>query len=208
MAFSGVPEKEMPFLRNHARHAFPPRFWHEDDPLVRQGKLFELLAEYARFVRKGSAQRADELEKGIAFAREQWERAARRLRAQQVRRLPKMPNTREQGAVPEDDPLPNPREARASRTRDEREMIKKAHDHERPTEGEERWNPKWGDPNEELPPVLPQGMRALPQSEEVPIPERDGRPRAQGNQGRRATGQAGPGGRPPAPQHQGARRKA
>lgn len=192
MAFSGVPEKEMPFLRNHARSAFPPTFWTIEDPFRRQRVMFDLLVEYARFVRKGSAQRADALEKGVGYAREQWERSARRLQAQQVRRMPKLPDPRDTGGVPEEDPTPSPREARASRTSAEREMVRKAHGNEKATDGHEKWDPKWGDPDTELPPVLPLGMKALPQSEEVPIPPKQQRPGApapskgarQGGQGR------------------------
>lgn len=176
MAFSGVPEKEMPFLRNHARAAFPPTFWELNDPLRRQRTLFDLLEEYTRFVRKGSPQRADALEEGVKYAREQWERSARRLQAQQVRRLPKLPNPRDTGAVPEEDPIPSPREARASRDTREREMVKRAHANEKATDGHEKWNPEWGNPDEEMPAVLPLGMQRLPQSEDVQVPAKQQKP--------------------------------
>lgn len=176
MAFSGVPEKEMPFLRNHARHAFPPSFFDMDDPLKRQRVLFELLAAYTVMVKRGSVARGEALEKGIGYARVQWEKSERRLRAQQVRRLPKLPNARETGATPEDDPMPSPKEARAQRTKDERTMMRDAHGRERPTQGHEKWDPKWGDPETPIPTALPQGMKRLPDAPEVEIRRKPGRP--------------------------------
>ena len=217
MAYSGVPEKEQTHLRNYARRAFPFEYWAEDDVLRRQRLLWPLLEAYGRQVAKQNRQRGEPILAGIAAAKKEWEKAARRLEAKQVRRLPKLPDPMKTGAVPvvdadEDDP-PSPREARPKRTLEERAAlrrkpeaarVKEAHQHEKATEGEERWDPKWGDPDaldEAMPAPLPQGMRRLPQSEPIPIPEKPQRKHLSGAQKRararaRAAGAVQP--KPPA----------
>lgn len=170
MAFSGVPDKELTFVRNYARTAFPDDFWTEEDPLVRQRQLFTLLEAYTRAVAERDPVRAGMLTDGIADARANFERSARRLEAKQVRRLPKLPDPLETGATPVDDDedAATPRHVRDA-TRD---MIERAHKNDRPTQGEEKWDSKWGDPNIEIPHAMPQGMRRLPPSEPVAIPPR------------------------------------
>lgn len=168
MAFAGVPEREMPFLRDYARAHFPAFYWLEQEALERQRVLFELLADYARGVARLDPKRGEALTKGVDYARGQWKAALRRLEAKQVRRLPTRPDPMQTGGTPTDEA------GRAitgqRRAGPEREMIRQAHRNERPTQGEERWDPKWGNPNTELPAPVPQGMRRLPPTKDVEIP--------------------------------------
>ncbi len=176
MAFAGIPDREMPFVRDHARSNFPAYFWLERDTTRRQQFLFDLLKGYLDEVKQaapGSA-RVKALESGLSYAHGQWKASMDRLKARQVRRLAKYPNPLETGAVPTDhagEPI-----GRAKAVDDERDMIRRAHKNDRPTQGEERWDPKWGDHTTELPVAMPQGMRRLPQAKDVPIPANPRRP--------------------------------
>lgn len=164
MAFVGVPDREMPFFRNHARASFPQSFWLEDDPLRRTRHLFALAEAYVRGL---SGKREEEMSRMVAWAKDQWQKSVRKLEAQQARRLPKLPNPAKLGARPsesgDDNAAPLPKARRDLRVEDRA----------RDTDGEERWDPAWGDPNTELPIPLPQGMRRLP-AHDTEVPERDG----------------------------------
>lgn len=179
MAFVGVPEKEMVFVRNWAREALPMGYWLERDLLERQRMLFEHMHAYVCTVAKlGDKAKAATFERSLVDAHENWKRAEQRLRSRQVRRLPKLPDPRATGATPtdgEEEVVPRP-----GRRRDpEREMIEREHRGERPTgEGEDAWNSRWGDPDAELPAPMPQGMKRLPSSEPVQIPPRQPRPQS------------------------------
>lgn len=156
MAFANVPSQEMPFLRDFARGQERHRFWVERDMLQRQKQLF-LLVEAWIATLQGA--RRDKIAKEVAYARANWERSARKLADSSARRLPKMPDPMETGATPTvDDGEGEPDDN--SRPRGRRQPQRDD------TDGEEHWDPKWGDPNTELPPPLPQGMVRLPSSPE------------------------------------------
>ena len=194
MAFCGVPDKEMAHLRAHARRQFPRAFWMIEDEVDRQRTMFELLKAYAEALPEA---RRGALLVGLEAARKNWEKILRRLQSKQARRLARRPNTRDLGAVPSKEDLPTDlprREAKASRSQDERDMIRRAHQGDRPTQGEERWDPKWGDPEAPLPPVMPQGMKRLPQSDPVEVPPNPrraegGRPAQKPGRAKRSSGQ-------------------
>jgi hypothetical protein len=167
---AGVPAPEIASFRDWARRHLAARYFDIDEPLARSLFLIKHAEQWAAEVlESGNKDRGLRLQASISHAKGRIEAQLDRMQRRQMRRLPTLPDPATVGAVPtsfEEETELEPPRARAG-GRGERLEPPGG------TEGEERWDPAWGDPNVKLPPVRPQGMRKLPDSD-VAIPPKDG----------------------------------
>lgn len=146
IAAAGIPTAETPAFRDWCRAHLDRRYWglRSQDQVSAIGMLSEHAERFGRQITKTDEQRGAKILRGAAAAKESNAVLLRRLREKQARKMPALDG---RSALPPQD-------------REDARSFAKVEPGD--TEGEERWDPAWGDPDQPLPPPRPQGMKHLP----------------------------------------------